>query len=358
MSQFGDGKFSARHGRRSRPSLFGPIVLIGLGSLFLLNNLGLLSRESLNWFALLQLWPLWLIFLGVNVIVRQMPGAIGSLFSGLVGFLAVAVIGYVLLFSEDSTLLSRLGTPSSSEVMTETIEYSAADLRSADINLDFSSAGVDLYALNDSASLIEGTVTYTGDLIFEADQLGGKATIHLDTVSGGNDWLFFVNPANWNSIGESERWQIGLDPDVEIELTMDVGSGSAKLDLSELDLSGVTLDGGSGSMEMTLPGGDYDLTHDAGSGSTRMTLPSGGRHTVNIEAGSGSVTLYIPSSVEARVEVDGGSGSFSINEARFDQVSGSDHDEGVWETVNYDDAPDRVNLIIDAGSGSVRIREP
>jgi hypothetical protein len=56
----------------------------------------------------------------------------------------------------------------------------------------------------------------------------------------------------------------------------------------------------------------------------------------------------------ARVEVSGGSGSFRPDD-RFTLVSGDTDDDGVWETPGYDNSGDRVDLILDIGSGSVRI---
>jgi hypothetical protein len=360
MSEAPEEKFVTHRSeiRRRRPSFFGPIVLIAVGVFFLLYNLNVISGFKIDWIMLVRLWPLWLIFIGVNVIVRQIPGAVGSLLSAMVGLLAVAVFGYVLLFAEDNAMLNRLQSSGNMEVQTEAIRYGAEDVDSAAINIELSSAGADLYALEDSDQLIEGTVSYTGELIFNTSVSGGRANIDLDTTSASNEGFFFLNPTNWISLGEQDRWQIGLSPDVETELRVDISSGSANLDLSEALLSRLDLDGGSGSLTLSLPGGDYSVDHNAGSGSTRMTLAQNGRQEINVEGGSGSMTFDVPAGMEARVEVQGGSGGFSVDRDQFMQVSGDQNDEGVWETAGYDDAPDRVNLIIDIGSGSVRIRQP
>lgn len=345
-----------RSGRRRGPSLFGPIVLIAVGVFFLLSNLDMLPGESPNWVALLQLWPLWLIFLGVNIIVRLAPGALGTLLSALVGLVAVAVVAYILFFAEDNAFLSRLRARSSVDLKTESIEYPADDIDTADIAIEFNSPGADLFALDDSNNLIEGTVSYRGELRFDASASGGHAELSLDTTSANTDWTFFMNPANWT--GLEDRWQIGLNPRVDTDLRLDVGSGSVRLDLSELSLQAVEVIGGSGSTELMLADGEYEVYYDAGSGSTRMTLPARGRQEIVVEGGSGSITLYLLDSVEARVEVTGGSGSFNVDRDRFNQLRGDEPDEGVWETSGYDDAPDRVDLIIDVGSGSVTIRQP
>ncbi len=254
-------------------------------------------------------------------------------------------------------MLSRFNVPGNVELQTETIEYAGDDVASADINIEFGSFGSDLYALEDSRKLIEGTVSYTGELVFETSTSGNQASISLDTRSADNDWTFFIDPSNWASNIEGDRWQIGLNPDVDTDLRLDVGSGSVDLDLSALSLMELHLEGGSGSTELFLLDGDYDVFCDARSGSMRMTMPGSGNQTIEIEGGSGSLTLYIPDSMEAQVEVQGGSGSFRLHGGRFHQVRGDERDEGVWETAGYDDASDKVDLFIDVGSGSVDIRD-
>lgn len=76
-------------------SLFGPIVLIAIGLFFLFNRLDPLT--DLYWQDVLRLWPLLLIFLGLNVLALQAPRPYASLFSGLISLVAVLVLGYVLL---------------------------------------------------------------------------------------------------------------------------------------------------------------------------------------------------------------------------------------------------------------------
>ncbi len=335
--------------RRHSPSWFGPILLISIGVYFLLQNLGLVSE--LNWVAALQLWPLLLIFAGINIIVRQAPRPFGSFLSLIVALLTVAIFGYVL-FSDSETVFSRFGfQPATSTVQREPVAY-AADVTQASVTIDFGAPGADLYALNDSSNLIEGEVSYGNELIFETDASGDRATIRLGTQDSGG---FFLNPATWFTWGDLTRWDLGLSPDVEMDLRLDVGSGSVDLDLSELQLTNLEVDGGSGSMTVVMPAGNYDAGYDFGSGSINLTLPAAGRHEIDLNSGSGAVTIYLPAAMEARIELDSGSGSFSAD-SRLDQTS--DSDVQVWETDGYGDNANQVTLFIEQGSGSVRIQEP
>ena len=173
-----------------------------------------------------------------------------------------------------------------------------------------------------------------------------------------------MNPANWldlRNVDLDEReWQIGLNPKVEMELLLDLSSSRVAIDLSELTLSSVSIDGSSGRATVMLPDGNYDGYYDVSSGRVDLTLPAGGRHEFTIDGGSGPLRLYLPAGIEARVEVvDGGSGSFRPGD-RFDKIEDRDRrDEGVWVTDGYEAGMrNSIDITLDIGSGSIRISEP
>lgn len=347
-----------KHGtrRRHNPSLFGPIVLIAIGAFFLLRNMGMVPEMGWNWAAVWQLWPLWLIFLGINIIVRQAPHPLGALLSGMVGIAAVGLFGYVLFLGEDNPTLERFGiSTDAADLKTEVISYVGNDVSKAVVDIDFGAPGATLQALNDSRDVINGRVTYFGDVNFNASDKDGEATITLSTRDSAG-WVWFLDPNNWGTMGDEARWELGLNPRVQTDLRLNVGAGAVDLQLAALTLSHLNVDGGAGSVTLTLPDGDYDVEYDASAGSTQLWLGESGRQNVDINGSAGSMTLYLPESMEARVEVNDGAGSFSIDRDRFTQVSGSKDDHGVWETAGYEDAPNRVDLFIDIGAGSVRIR--
>lgn len=342
--------------RRGNPSLFGPIVLIAIGAYFLLRNLGVLPDTLIwNWTAVFQLWPVWLIFLGVNVLVQQAPRPIGGFLSGVVGLSAVGFLGYVLFFSADNPLLARLGVQSEPETKMETISFAPDDVSEARVEIDFGVPGAELFALDDSRSLIEGEVSYFGNLTFDTSQTGSSATVKLKT-NDASGWLWFTNPANWGS-GGLEKWRIGLHPAVALDLNLNVGAGGVNLDLEDLKLSNLVLKGGAGRTTLTLPGGDYDAELDASAGSMEIWLGGNGRQRIDVDGSAGSMTFYLPESMEARVSVNGGPGSFNVENPRFTQVSEGKRNSGVWETAAYRAGTDNsIELLIDMSAGSVRLR--
>ncbi|NHZ72817.1 MAG: hypothetical protein GWP17_07015 [Aquificales bacterium] len=341
--------------RRRRPSLFGPIVLIAIGVFFLLSNLGIIQDYSFNWAGVVQLWPLFLILIGFNIIMKQAPQPLGGILSALVGFVAIGIFGYVLLFAEDNSTLNRFGVINNpAEYKTEQIDYTPGNVQTAVIEIDFGMAGGDIASLVDSNSLIAGQVSYLGDLVFETNTSGDHAAVYLNEKNDGWSWL---NPTNWDFGEQSTRWELGINSNVETELRLDSGAGSVNYDLAGLTLSYLNIDGSAGSSTITLPDGVYDVDYDQGAGSLKMTLPENGRQTIDIDGGAGSITLYLPSETAAQIEVDSGAGSFNPD-SRFSQVSGDNKNEGTWETEDYATADNRIKLIVDIGAGSVTIREP
>ena len=341
-----DFRDDGRH--RNGRSLFGPIFLIGLGAYFLLRNLGIVS--DLNWGVAIQLWPLLLIFLGLNIIVRQVRRPFGTVLSGLVSLVAVAVFGAVLLFGLELPFLSRFNLQNTVEYRQETVSVADDGVETAVVSLDFGSLGAEVTGLNNSQNVLEGTLSLAGDLDFQQSVRDSEAVISLDE----DDFNLWWN--NWLTSETQPPWQIGLSRTVPMELSIDGGSGVTDLALHSLLLTDLNVDVGSGALNLQLPNGDYDARVEGGSGKVVTTLPANGHQEITINGGSGAMTLLLSPGSVARIELDRGSGAVSLD-GRFNKVSGDDDNE-VWETPNYrtnDD--DSILIFIDGGSGAITVEQ-
>ena len=348
MDKFESHKSDSRP-RRQPISLFGPIIVIALGLYFLARNMGF--APELHWGAALRFWPLFLVFAGLNIVARQLPRPLGTLGSAAISLLAVIVFGTVLFMADQIPALQRYsGTEPTFQ--TETISFPASEVRTADIAIDFAIPSATLFALSDSVDLIAGEVSYQGELIFDHEVSQGKAVVNLGTNMDGDNWVEWLNPANWAD--NAPEWRLGLNPRIPTNLSLSFASGSVEADLRRLNLTGLTVDGSSGSAELMLPDGDYTMDYDLSSGSVALTLPERGRATLNIDGSSGSVTLLLPESMAMRVRVDGSSGSFDAS-SRLEHIGDDDGTE-IWQTSGYATAEDRVDVELDMSSGSIEIR--
>ena len=317
--------YETRRPRRRRPpSVFWPIVFIGAGVMLLLSNLGYLSWQS--WGALWRLWPLLIIALGIDLLIGR-RSVIGAIVSGVLILALVGVIVMIALFAQNIPGVSDwIQQP---EFHARHVEYSLTGVERATVYIDWTSVPGYLSALEDSPNLIEGDVDYLGELTFDVNVRGDQANVKLDSRSIGIwFWPFDLGDRT------DKRWDVGLSPDVPLDLTLDAGSGPCDFDLAGLQVSGLVLNAGSGPID--------------------LVLPSGSSFEAEIDGGSGPLTIVLPESVGARVVLDSGSGPFRPD-AHFQLVQGKLHGDGTWETDNYRTAEYTVLLEIDQGSGPITI---
>ena len=79
--------------RRSRPSLFWPMVLIGVGTVWLLTNIGVFKAENIV--VLARLWPLLLIVAGLDLLFGRSSPNLGAIIgiATVVGVLLLMLVG-------------------------------------------------------------------------------------------------------------------------------------------------------------------------------------------------------------------------------------------------------------------------
>jgi hypothetical protein len=125
------------------------------------------------------------------------------------------------------------------------------------------------------------------------------------------------------------EWDLALNNDVPIDLTLHFGAGEARMDLGNLSLRSVEVHMGVGKLEMDLRGNpkhNYD---------------------VSIHGGIGEATVRLPAGVGVYAEGAGGIGEI--------RTQGLRREGGHWVNDAYDDAKVRIHLDIHGGIGSIRL---
>jgi hypothetical protein len=317
-------------------SLFWPIVLIGVGLVWFLSNLNVIP--NFNPLALLNLWPLLLIALGLDLIIgRRSP-----LFGLLIGLVTVGAAIAILL------AVPSLGK--GGEYTTDRFLEPGSGATSAVINIDASSVPVRMHSLSDSANLFDATIDHTGTMDFN---VSGEAQKQITLRQRNGSFNFFFGFSGFNA-----HWDIGLNSKVPLSLNYHGASGSNNLDLSGLQLTSVKIDGASGSNDVTLPASSsaYTVNYSGASGSLNMNILSGSDVTVTLDGGSGSLNLNVPSGAAVHVEVrDSGSGSVNVRGGMTRQ-GGSNGKTGTWETNGFSSAAHKITIIArNLGSGCFNI---
>ena len=265
--------------------------------------------------------------------------------------------------------LSRIELPT--EVRHASYREPLGQAEAANIVLSLSSFPTTVQALTEGDALIEAEVDYIGQMRFDVT---GARTRYVVLDEERSGWSMSLGTQR-----SAHRWEIGLSPDLPIDLTIDAGSGSSQLELGQLNLRSLLVDGGSGSVHLSLPHQELPVRVDSGSGSCHIELPEGARTDLRLNTGSGSVEVRLGEAADVRITAqDVGSGSLtfrlpadsavqltvddegsgSIRTPRgLDRVKGrSGEDVGVWESKDYGRAERQVTIRVDdMGSGSVSL---
>jgi hypothetical protein len=296
--------------------LFWPIILIGVGSILLLTNLGVIHGNP--WTIIFQLWPVLLIALGLEILLGGSTGW-RAVMSALLGLALVGGILWILIAQPPIPGLNF----GSSNLQSTNVSHPLNGVKSARADLSFGAGTSKVYALSDSNNLIEGQLQTYSSPNFSVSTSNDRATIVLGPGPVSVPMIF--PPVS------EEKWEVGLNSSVTYQIDLNVGVGQSTIDLTKLDISGDEIDGGVGTSELYLPGkGTYRLT---------------------INGGVGTIRIYVPSKLAVRAEVDGGVGTFNrlpdMQEVR----------DGVYETPDFSTAENAVTLIISGGVGSISMYE-
>lgn len=287
-----------------------PILLIAAGVLLLLGRVGWFDWNLA--FGILQLWPLLLIAVGVDILTQGRFRAAVVIVTVLVG----ALLWRAPAWSPFSGTAAEV----------QTIEYPIDGARSADIDLEH---GVGVLMIDDlpdaDGRLLAGTIaTGRGETLEAGYRIDdGVAEVDLRARQRGTGFSI-------GGRGDQRRWDLELARDLPIDLTIDSGVGESTLDLRDLILTA------------------FDL--DAGVGEVTIVMPSTGGFEGSVDAGVGEVTVRIPRDVEVLMDVETGLGGVDVRGSWA-------RDGDTYRTDGYDDADDedRIELDLSGGVGQITV---
>ena len=125
------------------------------------------------------------------------------------------------------------------------------------------------------------------------------------------------------------EWELTLNNEVPMDLTLHFGAGQARLDLGSLSLRSVEVHMGVGKLDMDLRGNpkhNYD---------------------VHVHGGIGEATVRLPAGVGVYAEGSGGIGEI--------RTQGLRREGGHWVNDAYEDAKVRIHVDVHGGIGEIRL---
>lgn len=297
---------------RYRGSIVGPIILIVLGIIFLLHNVGAVSWDV--WRVIIKLWPVLLIAVGLDIMFgrRSAAGAV------LVPLVVLGLVGF-------GTWVVWSQAPGQAWVR-EQVSETVAGASRADVDVDFGAGVLRVGSAPGSDLLISGFIDVAPD-----DRVSRSFSVSGDTAYFRlQDQHITVVPFVGRE-GPDRTWQLDLGRDIPMRLRLKTGAGSSRIDLTDVQVT--------------------DLRVDTGVGETVLTLPRRGQFSAAVEGGVGQVTVRVPRGMAARVRVHTGIGGRRVS-GDFD-VQGD-----VYTAPGYATASDRVDLEVKGGIGQVVVQGP
>lgn len=222
--------------------LFWPLVLIALGTLFLLDNLNLLPGNAWGWF-----WPLLLILFGLRLLWRRGGGPEPI---------------------EDSTSLD--GANSARLVFKH---------------------GAGVLALRGGAGPDE---LYHGEFAGGVDKRLDRHGDHVDVTlqAREQDWAQWMLPWNWAG-RRGLDWSVRLSPAARLALEVESGASETHLDLGGLRVTELSIKTGASSTQVALPeaAGATRVKISSGAASVVVSVPPGVAARVRGSVGVGALEV-------------------------------------------------------------------
>lgn len=301
-----------------RRSLVGPFVLIGLGLLLLFSSLR--SNWS-SWEVIWRYWPVLLIAWGVGKLWDHLrapateEGAAPTRFSG--GELALALALLVLV----ALALTRhyVAEPAGHYHFEQTVQAQGAQAVHAEIALG---AG-ELAVAGGAASLLEADCDYSRpsrkpQVTYRVSGTDGE----LEVRQPSSDQVEF-------GTGGQNHWTLRFNNQIPLDLTVQMGAGTGRMDLAGLDLTHLRIEGGVGTVTVDMSG-DWKHSLDG-----------------RISGGVGTVTVRLPQTVGVRVEASGGLGAIN--------APGFARDGDAYVNGAYGKSPITLSLQVEGGLGTINL---
>jgi len=291
--------------RRDRgPFPLWGLILVALGVVFLLQNLGVLGWGV--WGTLWRFWPVALLLIGLNIILRgQSPWL-------MLGMTAVVLIGVIA-----AAVLVERSRPAA---VAASFSQPLRGITGASAEISFGAGELRIGSLPaGSASLVEG-MSYP-EVEQDFRRRNGTGMLNL-SVSGRGFWTF----------GERGlQMEAFFSPDVPLELVVKTGASDAQVDLTNLQVRRLEVDVGASRLSLLLP---------AKAGTTEA----------EVKAGAASVSIAIPQGVAARITAETAVGSLKVDTSRFPKVGDR------YESPGFATATNRVDLTVKSGVASIDIK--
>ncbi len=260
-------------------------------------------------------WAIVLILVGVVLLLGNLGVLVGVNIWGVIWPLVLMAFGAWVLYG-------ALAGPKAVEVEEASIPLEGA--ARARVKISHGAGRLTLAAGAASDQLATGK--FGGGLEYRARREGDKLDVKMHIRDHG--WNFIFLP-NWGRLGGLD-WAVGLNKDVPLELKLETGAGRSHLDLAELKVTDLKLETGASETRITLPAnaGFTRVKIEAGAASVDINVPGGVAARIRTQSGLSSIRVdstrfprsgsyyespdYASAANKAEIDIETGVGSVNV----------------------------------------------
>lgn len=291
-----------------RNEIVGPVFMIGIGAVLLMSNFGILIWDA--WETLWRLWPVSIIAIGLEIIVGRR-----SLWISLLSVIFIFAVLFGVLWLSDVGIGTLEGEPLAEDEISQPLGGATR----AEIVLAPAVGDLVVEALPPGEELVAGTL-----------RLGNMQQAWDDVDLDGDTVIYSLRSRNVVPVfGDAWDWDLGLTSAVPVDLDASMGAGDMVLDLFDLDLSALDVSQGVGKIE--------------------LTLPSDGAFDGQINQAIGSIVLHVPDNVGLRLDVSKAISSLDVP-ANFQRRG------GYYYAPGYETTDEQITLEVGQAIGSIDVR--
>ncbi len=305
-----DGQSNRRAGRGS---ISGGLILLVLGFLWLLNNLGYLPGDLIR--SLWRLWPLILILVGADVALRGFPNRVA-----LPVLLLVTMLIGSLIFVLAPTLPAE-------QVLSQTVSQEIRDLQSAAIQLELDNGALSVDSLQGQPHLLAAAQwDHISSVLINKEfaESDGRGTLSFADRFEALVPFYFLG-------GFRAAWALQLASSIPLDLDLDADDCELDLRLEGLALQTVR------------------VQIDDCSGS--VSLPATSDLDARLDLQDSRLTLVLPATAGARVEAQLSDSDLTIDSSRFREIN-----PGEYLSEGYDQADTLIDVGLQASDSTITVR--
>jgi len=291
------------------------LIIILIGLILLANTFGVLPWGV--WYYLIRLWPLILIAIGIDLILRATSLSSLRIVPPLLIIAGICLTVYFYQSREGKFYQFFKGKTQSIELSQPLLP----NIKKATINIKFGA----------------GNLRIRGDSIEEL--MKGNFTVHPEI----SPWIKYrdMDGEGFLEIGERKgehlftygskfhRWDLKLNSTIPLSLKIDTGASNNDLDLSSLEI--------------------VEFNLDTGASNNEIRFGESTSIKAKIDGGASNIKIFIPQEMGVRIKADTALTSNNLDDLGFEKRG------NIYISRNFSTAKKQLDLDLDIGVSTLRI---